>query len=78
VPLYRDPTVPFGRDVVRSTSFAGLIVKLSFAVAVCCGLELSVTVSVTAAEPTALCAGVPAIAPLDAAIPSAEGNPLAA
>jgi hypothetical protein len=56
---------------------AGLMVMLSFAVAVCGGCDASLTEKETTEVPTEFCPGVPEMAPLDAPIDSPEGRPVA-
>ena len=61
-----------------TTSVAGMILMLRFAVAVCdAGMVESVTVIVAEAVPTELCAGVPVIAPVELLIDNPPGRPLA-
>jgi hypothetical protein len=63
---------------VVTTSVAGMILMLRFAVAVCdAGMVESVTVIVAEAVPTELCAGVPVIAPVELLIDNPPGRPLA-
>jgi hypothetical protein len=80
VPLYGAPMVPLGREVVVMVSvFAGtaLTVRLSVAFADCGGKPESVILTATDAVPTALCAGVPVIAPVVLLIVSPLGSPVA-
>ena len=61
-----------------TTSVAGMILMLRFAVAVCdAGRVESVTVIVAEDVPTELCAGVPVIAPVEPLIDNPPGRPLA-
>lgn len=70
--------MPGGRELVVTTSVAGMILMLRFAVAVCdAGMVESVTVIVAEAVPTELCAGVPVIAPVELLIDNPPGRPLA-
>ena len=56
---------PAGREVVVTASVAGLILRLKLEAADCGeGCVESVTLMVTDAVPTELCAGVPVIAPV--------------
>jgi len=56
---------------------AGLMVMLTFAVAVCVGCDESLTDRETTEVPTVFCAGVPEMEPLDEPMESPEGSPLA-
>lgn len=72
--------VPLGREVFVMVSVfadAALTVKLSVAFADCGGKPASVTVTTTDAVPTAVCAGVPVIAPVVLLIVSPLGRPVA-
>jgi len=74
VALYAVPTVPFGREVVVSTSPVGAIVMVTFPVLVCAGLLESVTVTDAVNVPAAV--GVPVIWPLGL-MDSPAGRPVA-
>ena len=71
-------TVATGSEVVLMTSPAGLILILRVALADWLEGEVeSVTLIVAEAVPTALCMGVPVIAPLASLIERPPGSPVA-
>jgi len=76
VKLYAVPIVPLGREVVVIVRVDEAMVSDKVAVAVCCGVPESFTVTTTLAFATAV-VGVPVIVPFDALIESPAGNPVA-
>jgi hypothetical protein len=63
--------------MAKAPDCAAFTVRLSPVLAVCCGLPASVTVTVTDTVPTALEAGVPVMAPVEALIVRPDGRPIA-
>jgi hypothetical protein len=72
--------VPFGREVFEIVGpfvVAAFTVRLTVVLVDCRGWPASVTEMVTDAVPTALCAGVPLMAPVEALIERPLGSPVA-